>query len=357
MPQSSRAPDTGIKREPKNGEKPTTKVKEETRHYIETVVNLLPLHELREYLQGRFVPEGWEAIEEEAGEEMPESEEEEAFDVDDFKDDYEGDFSEVEKEEESLLEVLENIGQKGYPQYADVMVKRLSDEIIVCSGSAHLLLHISGDDQISSTYKNALRHRVQNTVRIAQQIVSLNKDYFLQNSKELKLLARNKVLGFKKETVSRLVGSASLLAPWGELLPFKKFFVKRAPSTEVACSLLRVFARNQNTEQNEPFSDEEIANRLPDISRARSRVAQVRPKLGIPNQEERKKLYEEGKNFIDILIDRLSSLPCEKYDKELEKLKTLLKQAWQMESDADAKKRLQEWKEQIEKRCEERCQS
>ena len=248
----------------------------------------------------------------------------EGMDVDEFDADSEGDFS----EELGPPETLEDMGLGTFPGpdlRADVVVERLtegaSSRLIVRSGISDLMLGLRDRDALTSAYHRFVRQRIVETLAIADRVVRVNRGFFLQQAKDFATVRRADLLTelqMKKDRLSRLLSAATLLAPWGCVLPLRGFVARSiAHTTEAA--LLQVFAEHSDEDHQKPLTDTQLTQFVNVLIRGRgplgrTAVNEARKRLGVPAARGRKARYVMGMDLVDMVFEgqngqqRVSSL-------------------------------------------------
>ena len=138
----------------------------------------------------------------------------------------------------------------------------------------------------------------KNTIlKIAEQIICLQEDFFRKGPKYIKPLRLKDIadnLGFHESTISRGVNGKYILTPYG-LYAFKYFFSSAIETDENECvssisikKFIKETIKSEN--KNKPLSDEVISKLLGEkgIHIARRTVAKYREELGILSSSKRK---------------------------------------------------------------------
>ena len=151
----------------------------------------------------------------------------------------------------------------------------------------------------------AIEQRNSTTLKVAVEILKLQKEFFNNGPGHLKPLVLRDVaksIGMHESTVSRVTRSKLLQTPWG-LFQMKDFFsssVGVAENEEAhAAKTVRTILKEiiDNEKENRPFSDEKISLIFKEkgVSVARRTVAKYREMLNIPSSAERKRLMRLNK--------------------------------------------------------------
>jgi len=158
----------------------------------------------------------------------------------------------------------------------------------------------------------AIEQRRNTLQRIANEIVTLQRDFFERGPMALKPLMMQEIadrIGMHVSTVSRAIAEKYMQTPRG-LFPLRSFFTtgfsrapaaggagaagERGPSESEAVSnrtvMLTIEEMVRSEEKKKPLSDQEIATRLLEkgLEVARRTVAKYREKLGIPSSRRRR---------------------------------------------------------------------
>ncbi len=151
----------------------------------------------------------------------------------------------------------------------------------------------------------AIEQRNSTTLKVAVEILKLQKDFFIDGPGHLKPLVLRDVaksIGMHESTVSRVTRSKLLQTPWG-LFQMKDFFsssVGVAENDEAhAAKTVRTILKSiiDSEKENKPFSDEKISFIFKEkgVNVARRTVAKYREMLNIPSSAERKRLMRLNK--------------------------------------------------------------
>ncbi|MBJ56994.1 MAG: RNA polymerase sigma-54 factor [Rickettsiales bacterium] len=151
----------------------------------------------------------------------------------------------------------------------------------------------------------AIEQRNSTTLKVAVEILKLQKDFFKNGPGHLKPLVLRDVaksIGMHESTVSRVTRSKLLQTPWG-LFQMKDFFsssVGLAEKDEVhAAKTVRTVLKSiiESEKDNKPYSDEKISLIFKEkgVNVARRTVAKYREMLNIPSSAERKRLMRLNK--------------------------------------------------------------
>lgn len=142
-----------------------------------------------------------------------------------------------------------------------------------------------------------IESRKNTILKIAEQIICLQEDFFRKGPKYIKPLRLKDIadnLGFHESTISRGVNGKYILTPYG-LYAFKYFFSSAIETDENECvssisikKFIKETIKSEN--KNKPLSDEVISKLLGEkgIHIARRTVAKYREELGILSSSKRK---------------------------------------------------------------------
>lgn len=254
-----------------------------------------------------------ETLPEEYTEEDPDNDPFESTDVDDLDADSEGDASEGD-ESTSPLDAFGVDTPQRYDHRVDVVVECVIEEgashLIVYSGISDLMFHLGHRDMLTSAYHRFLCQRVADTMVVARCIVDANLAYFSRESEKPTLLRRDELitaLGVKKDRLSRLLTSASLLTPWNEKIQLRNFITRSvASTTDVA--FLQVFAEHIEEDMHSPLSDRQLAEYTNVLLQhrkplGRTAINEARKRLGIPKADSRKSRYVLGMSIVDMVSE------------------------------------------------------
>jgi hypothetical protein len=209
---------------------------------------------------------------------------------------------------------------------------------------------MSTQDLISGWYKEALRGRIRALSIIAELLIEKNAQYLRGDARQPRALSQVEAierlqerLGLRraKGQVSRLVKSAWVRLPDGSVWPLAEFF-ERPKGFRTACEIFFTLAAYYEEEQEEPYSDGELAQ-LRLISTKRSNIQKARGEW-LPNSQERARLYREGKDFPDLLKGKVGDDP-----KKLRRLLEVLEEAQRLARTSQeararqAQRRLEGW--------------
>jgi RNA polymerase sigma-54 factor len=151
----------------------------------------------------------------------------------------------------------------------------------------------------------AIEQRNSTTLKVAVEILKLQKDFFKNGPGHLKPLVLRDVaksIGMHESTVSRVTRSKLLQTPYG-LFQMKDFFsssVGVAEKDEVhAAKTVRTILKSiiESEKDSRPYSDEKISLifKGKGVNVARRTVAKYREMLNIPSSAERKRLMRLNK--------------------------------------------------------------
>lgn len=143
----------------------------------------------------------------------------------------------------------------------------------------------------------SIDQRRRTLVRVAQEVVNYQKEYFDRGTEFLKPLKMEQIaekVGVAVTTISRAVGDKYIETHRG-ILPLRMFFLGGTTTDdgeEVAWNKIRIELQKliDNEDKSKPLSDEEIMRRLGTLgfTVARRTVAKYREKLNIPSSRQRK---------------------------------------------------------------------
>ncbi len=158
--------------------------------------------------------------------------------------------------------------------------------------------YLNGNRQAALWFMQALEHRKQSLIAIAQSIVHRQHD-FLSGKRDhpapmiMKTIAEDTDLDIS--TVSRIVNGKYLQTPSG-VYELKYFFSEKAERSDGLRSSTRDLERDLRgildaEDASDPLSDEQLRDALTDMGYrvARRTVAKYREKLGIPGSHARRK--------------------------------------------------------------------
>ncbi len=151
----------------------------------------------------------------------------------------------------------------------------------------------------------AIEQRNSTTLKVAVEILKLQKAFFLNGPGHLKPLVLKDVassINMHESTVSRVTRAKLIQTPWG-LFQMKDFFsssVGLAENEEAhAAKTVRTLLKEiiSNEKENKPHSDENISKIFKEkgVNVARRTVAKYREMLNIPSSAERKRLMRLNK--------------------------------------------------------------
>ena len=151
----------------------------------------------------------------------------------------------------------------------------------------------------------AIEQRNSTTLKVAVEILKMQKEFFKNGPGHLKPLVLRNVagaIGMHESTVSRVTRSKLLQTPWG-LFQMKDFFSssvgqnenEEAHSAKTVRTLLKEIISNEKS--NRPYSDEKLSLLFKErgVLVARRTVAKYREMLKIPSSAERKRLMRLNK--------------------------------------------------------------
>ena len=151
----------------------------------------------------------------------------------------------------------------------------------------------------------AIEQRNSTTLKVAVEILKMQKEFFKHGPGHLKPLVLRNVagaIGMHESTVSRVTRSKLLQTPWG-LFQMKDFFSssvgqnenEEAHSAKTVRTLLKEIISNEKS--NRPYSDEKLSLLFKErgVLVARRTVAKYREMLKIPSSAERKRLMRLNK--------------------------------------------------------------
>jgi RNA polymerase sigma-54 factor len=123
-----------------------------------------------------------------------------------------------------------------------------------------------------------INQRRQTMQKITDFLVAYQEDFLRQGIRHLKPLTRAMLAeqtGIHESTVSRATASKYVMLPTGEVIPFSNFFTASLSVKDIIKDMI--------DKEDEPLTDQEIANRLKDYgySVARRTVAKYRDQLDI----------------------------------------------------------------------------
>lgn len=346
-----------------------------TQASIQTIVESEPLQILEWIIVQRA---GGIDLEVEDGDELGLSEEASEGEDPDYEGrgaDEDDDFSEVDLEEpDSILEALEaRRPDEPRPLKPDIRLELIrecdEERIVVCATAGALWLKARSTDRISLVYKNSLRRRMRALALLASRIVELNRDDFInlkeRSQKKPERMTRKEAVQFlrrfhkveePKSSVSRLVNSAHLQLPDGEILPFEAFFEPYAQNPTAAWDLFLTLAARYKTEKEGPFSDRQLADSINEVREqlgkrkkiGRSRVQQVRSSY-LPSSRDRRAGYKRGLELSDLLKEEAAGDP-ERMEELINVLTTALERAQRLASPEFrlAATRLERWLQALE---------
>jgi RNA polymerase sigma-54 factor len=151
----------------------------------------------------------------------------------------------------------------------------------------------------------AIEQRNSTTLKVAVEILKLQKAFFLNGPGHLKPLVLKDVassISMHESTVSRVTRAKLIQTPWG-LFQMKDFFSssvgvsdnEEAHAAKTVRTLLKEIVSSEK--ENKPHSDESIAKIFKEkgVNVARRTVAKYREMLNIPSSAERKRLMRLNK--------------------------------------------------------------
>lgn len=142
-----------------------------------------------------------------------------------------------------------------------------------------------------------IESRKNTILKIAEEIVYIQKDFFEKGPKYIKPLRMKDIaerVGFHESTISRGVNGKYMLTPFG-LYEFRYFFSSALETDDSECTsstsikkIIKDTIKSEN--KKKPLSDEHISKILKEkgISVARRTVAKYREELGIASSSKRK---------------------------------------------------------------------
>ena len=143
----------------------------------------------------------------------------------------------------------------------------------------------------------SIEKRRNTLVKVAQEIVDHQRDYFELGPEHLKPLKMEQIaqkVDVVVTTISRAVGDKWIETPRG-ILPLRMFFVHGTTTEdgeEIAWNKIRIELQKLIDDENKakPLSDEALAKMLSDMgfAVARRTIAKYREKLNIPSSRQRK---------------------------------------------------------------------
>jgi len=145
----------------------------------------------------------------------------------------------------------------------------------------------------------AIHSRNDTLLRVAEQIVSVQRDFFEHGPEHIKPLVLREIaeaVELHESTISRVTSNKYLHSPRG-LLPFKYFFsshVGTVDGGEAAATAIQAMLKKliDGESARKPLSDAKLVSELQakNIEIARRTVAKYREQMGIPPSHERKRL-------------------------------------------------------------------
>ncbi|MDM7273674.1 RNA polymerase factor sigma-54 [Sulfurihydrogenibium azorense] len=145
---------------------------------------------------------------------------------------------------------------------------------------------------------NGIEQRRENLKKLAEFLVDYQKDFILNGKEYLKPLTLKDVsrqVGLHESTISRLVNSKYIQAPFG-VIPLKLFFSNKASkeSGNISSDRVKYLIRDliEKEDPTKPYSDNEIVELLKNqgIKVARRTVTKYREEMNIPDSRKRKKI-------------------------------------------------------------------
>ena len=151
----------------------------------------------------------------------------------------------------------------------------------------------------------AIEQRNSTTLKVAVEILKLQKHFFINGPGHLKPLVLKDVassINMHESTVSRVTRAKLIQTPWG-LFQMKDFFSSSVGVSEKdeahAAKTVRTLLKDiiSNEKENKPYSDEHISKIFKEkgVNVARRTVAKYREMLNIPSSAERKRLMRLNK--------------------------------------------------------------
>ena len=151
----------------------------------------------------------------------------------------------------------------------------------------------------------AIEQRNSTTLKVAVEILKLQKHFFINGPGHLKPLVLKDVassINMHESTVSRVTRAKLIQTPWG-LFQMKDFFSSSVGVSENdeahAAKTVRTLLKDiiSNEKENKPYSDEHISKIFKEkgVNVARRTVAKYREMLNIPSSAERKRLMRLNK--------------------------------------------------------------
>lgn len=202
----------------------------------------------------------------------------------------------------------------------DVVVEEIEDEFVVYTNeSDNLKIRISNfykeilkNSKSDESTKNFIKEKLNSAtglvksiesrkstiLKIAQEIVKTQKDFFEHGEKYIKPMKMKDIaqnLDFRESTISRGVNGKCMLTPFG-IYEFKYFFSSaletdydNLTSSIIIKKIIQETIKSENNKK--PLSDDQIAKILNDsgINIARRTVAKYREELGILSSSKRKR--------------------------------------------------------------------
>ncbi len=153
--------------------------------------------------------------------------------------------------------------------------------------------------QEAKWFLKSLNSRHETLLRVAQEILDIQQEYFNRGPQAMKPLVLNDIaerLGLHESTISRVTNNKYMLGPKG-VLELKYFFSSHVATNaggECSSTAIRALIKTLISEENpkKPLSDNKLSKLLADqgLKVARRTVAKYRELESIPPSNERKQL-------------------------------------------------------------------
>lgn len=230
-------------------------------------------------------------------------------------------------------------------QVVDILVEEVEGDLKIASGLPPLLLTLTGRGALVRAYHLCLRTRIETTLNLARVLVEKNAAFFHGYANvPVRLQSSDLPTGISKDTLTRLRGTMTVLAPSGQVLVLRDFLVARSSDNGTDLALLRLFLEQLEVDRESPWTDDDLVKILQRNGRAvkQDAVRKARQRLGIPSARDRQKAYKGCVDDHDLLREWACGLRDDEgagLERLLERLEPQVKGA--------AKGRAAAWKEAL----------